>query len=464
MAAPLRPTAPKGSQLTTAPELVARYSTPVPRYTSYPTAPHFHPGVTSATYAGWLRRLPAKATISLYLHIPYCDRLCWFCGCHTKHTLRYEPIADYLVALHAEIDWVSAQLEGRGIVTAIHLGGGSPTLVTPTDLHSLKTRLAQRFTLASDAEISIEIDPNDLDEGRYDAMAAFGLTRASIGVQDFDPQVQKAINRLQSFEQTRDVVEAMRARGVRSVNLDLLYGLPFQTEDGLSRTIAAALALQPDRAALFGYAHVPWMKTHQTMIPEEALPDKFARFAQAELASGMLVAGGMAPIGFDHFARPDDSLALAARVGKLKRNFQGYTDDAADALIGLGASAIGQLPQGYVQNITATGDYQRAVLGGGAAIARGFALMPADRLRAHAIMTLLCRFALSPRDLAGFGTAGKTLMEEARAIALTDADGLVRMEGESFVVTERGRPFVRTLAAQFDTYLAAGTGRHSLAV
>jgi oxygen-independent coproporphyrinogen-3 oxidase len=450
--------------MTPAKDLVERYSTPVPRYTSYPTAPHFHAGVSNSTYASWLKTLPADATISLYLHIPYCDRLCWFCGCHTKHTLRYEPITAYLRALYAEIDWVSAQLGGRGLVTAIHLGGGSPTMLKPEDMLALRAQLDKHFTIAADAEISIEIDPNDIDDGRYDAMAQFGLTRASIGVQDFDPKVQKAINRLQSFDDTRAVVEAMRERGVRSVNLDLLYGLPFQTEEGLAQTINAALSLRPDRAALFGYAHVPWMKTHQKMIPEDALPGKHARFAQAQLAADMLVAGGMEPIGFDHFARPNDSLAIAAKTGKLKRNFQGYTDDAADALIGLGASAIGQLPQGYIQNITATGDYSRAVLEGGVAVARGFSVTPIDRLRAEAISALLCRFALDPSDLEGFWGNGKALMEEARQIALSDPDGLTMMDGECFRITEKGKPFVRTIAAMFDTYLAAGTGRHSLAV
>lgn len=445
-------------------ELIDRYSAPVPRYTSYPTAPHFHPGVTSAVYAGWLKSLPADATVSLYLHIPYCDRLCWFCGCHTKHTLRYEPVSDYLTALYAEIDWVSHQLDGRGSVTAIHLGGGSPTLLTPDDLRELKRRLAAAFTIAEHADISIEIDPNDLDGGRYDAMAAFGLTRASLGVQDFDPDVQRAINRLQTFEQTASVVEAMRSRGVNSVNLDLLYGLPHQTEDGLMRTIEAALTLEPDRAALFGYAHVPWMKPHQKMIPENALPDRHARYAQAQLAGGRLEAGGMQPIGFDHFARPDDRLAKAARNGALRRNFQGYTDDAADALIGLGASAIGQLPQGYVQNITATGEYSRAVLESGVAVARGFALTPIDRMRGHAISELLCGFALDRQALAPFGAAGAALFEEARAIARADADGLVEIVGERFVVTPRGRPFVRAVAAQFDTYFQNGTARHSLAV
>ncbi|ODT66065.1 MAG: oxygen-independent coproporphyrinogen III oxidase [Pelagibacterium sp. SCN 63-23] len=444
--------------------LIERYSQPVPRYTSYPTAPHFHSGVTAQTYARWLADLPAQATISLYLHIPYCDRLCWFCGCHTKHTLRYEPVTDYLKALHAEIDWVRAQLAGRGRVTAIHLGGGSPTLLTPADLLALRNKLDNAFTIDPATQISVEIDPNDLDDGRYDAMAAFGMTRASLGVQDFDPKVQKAINRLQSFGQTKNVVEAMRLRGVASVNLDLIYGLPHQTQAGLARTVEAALSLEPDRVALFGYAHVPWMKPHQKMIHDASLPDRIARFAQAETAAAMLVAAGLTPIGFDHFAKPDDRLVIAARNGTLRRNFQGYTDDAADALIGLGASSIGQMPQGYVQNITATGDYARAVLAGGAATAKGFALTPADKLRAHAIETLLCSFRLAPRDVAGFGAAGKALMAEAEALAMTDEDGLTAIVDGVFTVTEQGKPFVRVIASWFDTYFGTGTARHSVAV
>lgn len=444
--------------------LIERYSQPVPRYTSYPTAPHFHAGITPQTYARWLAELPQDATISLYLHIPYCDRLCWFCGCHTKHTLRYEPVADYLKALNAEIDWVSRQLDGRGRVIAIHLGGGSPSLLTPDDLLALKHRLTGAFRIDAAAQISIEIDPNDLDAGRYDAMAAFGLNRASLGVQDFDPVVQKAINRLQSFEQTKSVVDAMRSRGVASVNLDLLYGLPFQTEEGLTRTVEAALSLDPDRVALFGYAHVPWMKSHQKMIPETALPGLDARFAQAQRAASLLTDASLQPIGFDHFAKPGDSLAIASRNGTLRRNFQGYTDDAADALIGLGASSIGQLPQGYVQNITATGEYSKAVLSGGTATAKGFALTPDDRLRARAIETLLCHFRLSASDLEGFGADGQALMIEAEAIAAADEDGLVTMANDVFAVTDRGKPFVRVIAARFDRYFGTGTARHSVAV
>jgi oxygen-independent coproporphyrinogen-3 oxidase len=446
------------------PTLIERYSAPVPRYTSYPTAPHFHAGILPETYAGWLGEIAEDATISLYLHIPYCDRLCWFCGCHTKHTLRYEPITSYLEALNAEIDWVAAQLGGRGIVSAIHLGGGSPTMLSAEDMAALKTRLATRFSIAPDAEISIEIDPNDLGEDRFDAMAAFGLTRASVGVQDFDPRVQRAINRIQTFEQTRHVIDSVRARGVHSVNVDVLYGLPYQTIDSIEATIGQVLSLAPDRTALFGYAHVPWMKKHQQMIPEAALPDIFARFAQSQLAASLLKAGGMLPIGFDHFSRPTDSLAIAAANGRLRRNFQGYTDDRADVLIGLGASAIGQLPQGYVQNITPTGEYQKAVLAGNGATARGFALSQTDRLHGFAIEALLCRFALTRDELRSHGAAGLALFEEARTMAAADTDGLVESDADQLRVTERGRPFVRTIAARFDTYLETGTARHSLAV
>tara|TARA_R110002020_G_scaffold14693_8_gene52177 strand:- start:3777 stop:5135 length:1359 start_codon:yes stop_codon:yes gene_type:complete len=445
-------------------DLVERYATPVPRYTSYPTAPHFHAGITPETYATWLRAVPEDATISLYLHVPYCDRLCWFCGCNTKHTLRYEPVALYLDALFAEIDWVADKLGGRGLVTAIHLGGGSPTMLTGADMARLKARLASRFTIAADAEISIEIDPNDLGEDRFDAMAAFGLTRASVGVQDFDDRVQRAINRLQTFEQTKHVVDQVRARGVHSVNVDVLYGLPYQTLESIEATIAQVLSLAPDRTALFGYAHVPWMKKHQQMIPEAALPDVKARFAQSQLAARLLGAGGLRPIGFDHFARASDSLAIAAAEGRLRRNFQGYTDDGADVLIGLGASAIGQLPQGYVQNITATGDYQKAVRAGEGATARGFALQPDDRLHGHAIEALLCQFALRREALTAFGDTGAALFAAACAIAAADEDGIMTADAECFTVTERGRPFVRSIAALFDAYLGGGTGRHSLAV
>jgi oxygen-independent coproporphyrinogen III oxidase len=446
-------------------DFVQRHAGPAPRYTSYPTAPHFHQAVDSATYGRWIRALEPGSTISLYVHIPYCDRLCWFCGCTTKQTHRYEPLTTYLAALRHEIDTIADLVNPGCRVTALHLGGGSPTMLKPEDMIALSDLLRGRFTFDSDAEISVEMDPNDLDGPRYDALAAIGMTRASIGVQDFDERVQKAINREQTFEQTRDVIEQVRARGVRSVNCDVLYGLPHQTRDSVARTIDQVLSLAPDRIALFGYAHVPWMKTHQRMIPDAALPDVTERFAQMNRAASQVTSAGYAAIGIDHFALPTDSLSLAAATGRMRRNFQGYTADTADALIGLGASSIGQLPQGYVQNVTATAEYQRRVSGGRLATERGFELAQDDRIRARVIELLMCDFAFSlARMMDEFGEAASDVVEEARYLAEVEPDGLVELRNGFFRVTPRGRPFVRSIASAFDSYLQTGKARHSLAV
>ena len=445
--------------------LLTKYSGAVPRYTSYPTAPHFHEGVDCGKYAQWLQAITADERISLYLHIPYCDRLCWFCACHTKHTLKYEPISIYLEALKKEIAAVGAMVSRDAAVTAVHFGGGSPTMVRPDDMIDLMNALRSAFRFSDDVEISVEMDPNDLDEPRYDALAAIGMTRASLGVQDFHPEVQKAINRIQTFEQTKSVVEAVRARGVHSVNCDILYGLPHQTEATVAETVRDILSLAPDRIALFGYAHVPWMKKHQTMIREEVLPGLEERFAQMSLAASLLVDAGYEPVGIDHFALPRDRMAIAAREGRLRRNFQGYTDDAAEALIGLGASSIGQFPQGYVQNMPATGEYQRMADAGGLAAVRGVEVSDDDRLRRRVIEEIMCRFAFSFADLrAEFGNAVDAIVAEARAFAQSYQDDICRIEGDRFVITEAGRPFARTIAAVFDGYLSSGKGRHSIAV
>lgn len=267
------------------------------------------------------------------------DWLCWFCGCHTKQTKRYEPLAAYLQALHTEIETVANFAEGRGVVAAVHFGGGSPTMLNSADMAAVKAHLSRAFKFAPDAQVSVEIDPNDMDDDRYRGPEAIGLTRPSLGVQDFDEKVQRAINRPQGFEETWRVVERLRAMDVRSVNVDILYGLPFQTLESIGVTARQVVSMRLDRIALFGYAHVPWMKKHQTTIDERALPAAAERFEQAARAAAILVDAGYVPIGIDHFALPDDSLAIALREGRLRRNFQGYTDDTADALIGLGASA-----------------------------------------------------------------------------------------------------------------------------
>lgn len=446
-------------------DMLIKYSAAVPRYTSYPTAPHFHSGVDCGKYSQWLSEIADGQTISLYIHIPYCDRLCWFCACHTRHTLKYAPIKMYLDALFVEIAHVGAQISADTKVVEVHLGGGSPTMLRPEDMQALMACLRDHFHFADKVEISVEMDPNDLDEGRFDALAAIGLTRASLGVQDFDPQVQKAINRIQTFEQTKSVVEAVRARGVASVNCDILYGLPHQTVESVQGTVRDILSLAPDRVALFGYAHVPWMKKHQTMIDEASLPDIEQRFRQMSHAAEMLCAAGYEPIGIDHFALPTDSMAIAAREGRLRRNFQGYTTDPADALIGLGASSISQLPQGYVQNMAATGEYQRMVKTGGLAAVRGIALTEDDRARASVIEQIMCAFGFSFAALRQvFPHDAELIISEAKFFAASDRDGLCRIENDYFALTPTGRTFARSVAAVFDCYLSKGKARHSIAV
>ncbi|WP_459460391.1 oxygen-independent coproporphyrinogen III oxidase [Rhizobium sp. No.120] len=435
----------------------------VPRYTSYPTAPHFHDGINSSVIAGWIDDLAVDEAISLYLHIPFCDRLCWFCACHTKQTLRYGPVSDYLAMLHREIALLGQRLSSRGIVRAIHLGGGSPTMIRPDDLQELFEQLHANLTIAADANISIEIDPNDMDEQRLDAFARVGTTRASFGIQDFDLRVQKAINREQSFETTRRVIDGMRDHGIGSVNIDLLYGLPFQTVATLGKTIDLSLSLRPDRIAIFGYAHVPWFKKHQTMIDEATLPDPGLRFEQATSAARHITEAGYIPIGIDHFALPTDDLAIAARKGRLARNFQGYTDDACETLIGLGPSAISRFRQGYAQNTPSTAVYGRAVQTGTFAVARGLFLSDEDRLRGWVIERLMCDFGFSNSALhKRFGERSDAILREAAVLAQASQHFIA--DGDGFSIKTDSRIFTRAIAAQFDRYLRTDETRHSLAV
>jgi oxygen-independent coproporphyrinogen-3 oxidase len=446
-------------------QLSEQYAASVPRYTSYPTAPHFHPGVTSGTYRNWLRALAAGSELSLYIHVPFCDRLCWFCACHTKQILRYGPLSRYLEALYKEIAAVGRLLDPGIRVGAVHFGGGSPTMLKPEDIVKLDQRLRAAFQYLPNVEISVEMDPNDMEEARFDALAQIGMTRVSLGVQDFDPKVQKAINREQSFEQTKAVVDGARLRGISSVNFDLLYGLPHQSCESVEETMRQALTLRPDRIALFGYAHVPWMKKHQTMIEEATLPDTVQRFEQARRAGALITASGYEAIGLDHFARPEDSLAMAQRSGAMRRNFQGYTVDQSDTLIGLGASSIGKFAQGYIQNCTATGEYERMVAESGLAAARGYALSDDDRVRAWVIERLMCDFSFSQTEMQErFGERAGPVINQAKLLAATDSAGQFERRGDCFTITESARPLVRLIASKFDAYLAKGSARHSAAV
>ena len=445
--------------------LLEKYAAPVPRYTSYPTAPHFVDGAGPALWQDMLDGIRETDPVSVYVHVPFCDRLCWFCGCHTKHVRQYEPVKAYMASLGKEIELVGSGMAARARLEHLHLGGGSPSLLHRQELAQLRSLLEAAFHIDKDSEISVEIDPSDMAGDTFEGLRDLGLTRASIGVQDFDPLVQRAINRPQTFEQTREVVGELRHIGVGSLNIDALYGLPHQTMMRLAATIDKVVELQPDRVALFGYAHVPWMKKHQRLIDEASLPGSLERFEQAEMAAERLVAGGYQRVGFDHFALPADSLAKAASAGRLHRNFQGYTTDACETLIPLGASSIGQFAGGFVQNNPATGLYRAAVEAGRTAASRGLALTRDDVIRGWMIERLMCDFAIDLAALADkFGDAAAPYVDEARAVAKAEQDGLCHLAGDRLEIPEPARPFVRIVAARFDAYFGNTAFRYSKAV
>ena len=344
-------------------------------------------------------------------------------------------------------------------------GGGTPHALPAECLEAILVRLRDRFFLLPDTEIAVEIDPRTLDDAALAGVARIGTTRASLGVQDFDPTVQRAIGRTQSDATTADCAARLRGIGVGSINLDLIYGLPQQTVGGVEVTVDSAVTIQPERLAVFGYAHEPWIRKQQALRPRDALPGPAERFAQRAAAEMVLSAAGYDAIGLDHFARPSDTLAIAARTGRLRRNYHGYTSDDAPVLLGLGVSAIGELPQGYVQNGPGVPGWREAIEAGRLPIARGVALTAEDRLRRAVIERIMCDFAVDLAAVAAQqGADPDTLMDAAPALRTMARDGLVQWSGYRLGVTPVGRPFVRGVAAAFDTYLRTGIGRYSAAV
>ncbi|KRE03752.1 coproporphyrinogen III oxidase [Bosea sp. Root670] len=437
----------------------------LPRYTSYPTAPHFHAGVDSSCYARWLKALAAGTTTSLYLHVPFCRSMCWYCGCHTTVALRNGPIIDYLAALRGEIALVAEQLAAPVDVRHVHFGGGTPTILEPAEFGALVELLRQRFAVHPEAEIAVEIDPRRLAPAMTATLAAAGVNRASLGVQSFDPEVQKAINRIQSVEQTSTVVAGLRDAGIGSVSFDLIYGLPKQTARSCLETVEQCLAMQPDRLSIFGYAHVPEFKKHQRRIATEDLPDGEARHEQAEAMARSLVAAGYVSIGLDHFARPDDPMARALSQGRLHRNFQGYTTDPCEALIGLGASAIGRLPQGYVQNEVVIGRYAERIAGSKLPIARGYRLTPEDMLRAELIERVMCDLDVDIDAICARHPVHANALASSRcALEKLAQEGVVNFDGSRLRLPEDARLLVRKVASTFDAHLDHAPRQYSRAV
>ena len=448
-------------------ELLHKYCKAGPRYTSYPTAPYFHESFGPAQWEEELRATQDKGRdISLYTHIPFCDTLCYYCGCNMIATKDYSKATAYLEVLFREIDRIAALTSPERKVRQLHWGGGTPTYLHPDDIRRLYDYLASRFTIAPDAEISCEMDPRELTIEHIRALRQSGFNRVSLGVQDLDDKVQHAVNRVQPEALIREVYGWIRDEGFQSVNFDLMVGLPHQTPETFERTLDKVIAMAPDRFAVFNYAHVPWMKKHQKLIVEETLPHLEQRLALQKLTLEKLTAAGYVYIGMDHFARPDDELVKAQRAKTLYRNFQGYTTHKNCDILAFGVSAISQTDDVYAQNVKVLSEYREMVEADNLPIERGLRISREDKLRREAITQIMCDLEL---DKAAFGEQWGVDFDSHFADALEDlkemhADGLVVLEPATIRVTEAGRVFLRNIAMAFDGYLrqqAADKPRYS---
>lgn len=430
------------------------YDARLPWYTIYPTVPDFSTAVGARDCEQWLRRLPTDDAVSLYIHVPFCRSICWYCGFPRSSTGREAPILNYLAVLREEIRLVAAQAPDALPVSDVHFGGGTPTLIAPAEFLALMELLRRRFIFSQPAAVAVEIDPRTFTDEMAETLGAAGVNRASLGVQSFDPVVQKAINRIQSEAETGSAIDNLRRNGIDRINFDLMYGLPNQTVQSCVRTAETAVAMRPDRLAVFGYAHVPSFKKNQRLIEEAALPDTVARAEQAAAVAGTLLAAGYRQIGLDHFAFPDDELALAQRTGRLRRNSLGYSADTCQTVIGLGASALGRVGHGYVLNEVATGSYTRHIRAGRLAASKGYALCNEDRVRAAIIERLMCDLEADvPAICAAFEFDPVPLLDSAERLPMLAEDGVVDIEGGFIRVRQEYRFLLRAVAAAFDAYL-----------
>ena len=442
---------------------ILKHDSNAPRYTSYPTAPHFSAAVGDDKYGFWLEALPKQNSLSLYFHIPYCNALCWYCGCYTKITQRYAPIEDYAHLVAREVQMVSALLKEKNHqVSHIHFGGGSPTILLPRDFEFLMKKIRESFHVLSDAEIAIEVDPRSVNEEKISTYARLSVNRISIGVQDFNEKVQRAINRQQSFDLVYDCVKLFRKHGISDINLDLIYGLPLQDLEMIRKNIDYAMLLNPSRIAFFAYAHVQWMKKHMRLIRDEDLPNNALRLEMYQLAKEKLQQEGFVAIGLDHFARPDDSMAQAFAQKKLKRNFQGYSADKAEAIIGFGASAIGHLPFGYVQNIADMEEYKKSILSEMLAVRKGAAVIQEDVLRKKVIDEIMCYLRVDLNQICdAFNLQRSHFAKEVLLLDELRCDGLIAIENNVIKVLESAPQIARLVARCFDEYFVCSEKKHS---
>lgn len=428
----------------------------VPRYTSYPPAPAFHANLGAADYEKALQALPPDQAISLYLHIPFCDSLCLYCGCHTTITHRQDRLRNYVDALQEEAHLLATKAGRKLKVGHLHCGGGTPNILSVPLMNELFDALEAHFDFSACKEKAVELDPRDLTEEKVAALAMRGVSRVSLGVQDFVPEVQALIHREQPYALVQDVCTWLRRHGIFNINFDLMYGLPRQTPESVAETARLTCALEPSRIALFSYAHLPRLKKHQKALEPYGIPDARLRLAMDEAARAAFLSAGYEAVGMDHFARPDDNLARAARTGTLRRNFQGYTDDAEEALIALGASSISQTSTGFFQNERDIAAYQKTIASGQLACNRGYLLQGEDPMRAVLIERLMCDLACDIAAIAARFDLPPSHFDKdiARLKAFEDA-GLLLREGYVVRLTSPYRMAIRVIAHVFDTHTPA---------
>lgn len=432
-----------------------------PRYTSYPSAHHFTP-LAPDTYACWLGRLRPEDSVSLYVHVPFCEQMCWFCGCNTQITRRLEPVEAYVDNLVAEIGLVARVLGFRPRAHALHFGGGSPGILPPETMTRLFAALHDAFDLSPGAEISIELDPRRVTSDKAQAWADLGFNRVSLGVQDTQAEVQAAINRIQPMDMIVQSIDRLRVKGLTRLGIDLVYGLPHQTADSLEATLADVARLDPDRISAFSYAHVPWARKHQRLIDETALPDIGEKALQFVQIDTHLAALGYTAIGIDHFAKSDDGLTRALKAGTLRRNFMGYTDLPSDRLIALGASSISELDDGIAQNIPQATSYATHIVAGQLPTVRGWTFSGDDRVRREIIANLMCYFRADVGAIAQkHGLEPSAFDAELENLAPIASAGLVDVNDRVVMFGAPLRMLVRSVACVFDRYARCEGGRYS---
>ena len=442
---------------------ILKYNSLVPRYTSYPTAPHFDQEFNVNIYKEWLAKIDSSNSISLYIHIPFCRKLCWFCGCNTKITEKYSPLERYLPVLINEIKLLASYLPSKTKISQIHFGGGSPNILVAADFDFLMCNIKDLFAVQDDAEIAIEIDPRHITADQAKAYAKHGVNRSSIGVQDFNLETQQAINRVQPYEMVKEAIDLLKEYNIKNINLDFIYGLPKQTISNMQRNIELSLALDPSRLSIFGYAHVPWMKKHMRLIHESDIPDDVTRLKIFQTAESELEKSGYNSIGIDHFAKKDDHLAKAYKQKLLRRNFQGYVSDNASSLIGVGTSSIGHIGNmGYVQNHSLTNKYQDFIANKELPVVKGKAFTKADLLHYDIIMQLMCYLEVDLKDF----FAKHNVNEAYFADYLADlkpfiADELVIVDNYKITIYPHAKQIVRVICSIFDQYYQKNKTKHS---